>query len=75
VNVVARDHFAPVPRDVRDVELARHALRVLAPPARNRHDARALARAEGGYLRRAREARADDADADLFGHDVFSPFR
>ena len=73
INVVARHDLAPVRRDHWDVELARRPLGVLPVPARYRHDARALARAEGRKLRRAREARADDADADcsLTCHDRF----
>ena len=63
INVVACDYFAPIVRRIFNIELTRHTLRVLTMPARNRHDARILARAKGRNLRRAREACPDNADA------------
>src|SRR5947209_3208860 len=75
INVRARYYLTPIARRVLNIKLTRHALRVLTMPARNRNDARSLASAKARNLRRAREACADDADANKIFFSQLSPRR
>src|SRR5947209_374059 len=75
INVRASNDLSPIARNMLDIKLTAYALRVLTMPARNRNDARALASAKARNLRRAREARADDADAYEIFFSQLSPRR
>jgi len=63
IDIIPSDERAPIIFNVIDAEFARDFFGIFTMGAGNRNDARILAVSEPGNLRRAREARADDADA------------
>ncbi len=69
INVIAGYQRAPVAFDVFDIKLARDFFRVFATRAGNRDDARAFTVFESRDLGGAREARANNSDANRVFHD------
>lgn len=63
IDIIASDQSAPVILGVFDAKLARNFFGVLTMGAGDRDDAGVFAVLETRNLRRARESRADDADA------------
>ena len=73
IDIIPSDERAPIVFNVIDAELARNLFGMFTMGAGDRNDARILAVSEPGNLRRAREPRANDADANCLCDN--QPFR